>query len=247
MLLKDKIALVTGASRGIGQGIALALAREGAKVVGTATTEEGANRITQEFVAAHLDGCGMVLDATSQSSVDALIAAVKERYGAPNILVNNAAITADNLFLRMKDDEWSKVIETNLNSVYRLTKACIRDMLKARFGRIINIGSVVGSTGNAGQPNYAAAKAGLVGFAKSVAQELGSRNITVNTVSPGFIDTDMTRRLTEEQRAAILARIPMQAIGKPEDVAAAVVFFASNAAAYITGQNLHVNGGMYME
>lgn len=246
MLLQEKIALVTGASRGIGQGIALALGREGAVVVGTATTTEGANRITQVFQEQHIQGCGLVLDATSQTSIDTLMTTIKERYGAPTILVNNAAITQDNLFLRMKDDEWSRVIETNLNAVYRLTKACIRNMLKARWGRIINIGSVVGSTGNIGQANYAAAKAGLMGLAKSIAYEVGSRHITVNTVSPGFIDTDMTRQLPEEQRQAILERIPMQRIGQVEDVAAAVVFLASMAASYITGQTLHVNGGMYM-
>ena len=187
-----------------------------------------------------------MLNVTVQSSVDDVIAFIKENYGPISILVNNAAITKDNLFLRMKDDEWFQVIETNLNSIYRLSKACIRDMLKARWGRIINIGSVVGSTGNPGQTNYSAAKAGLLGFSKALALEVGSRDITVNTVSPGFISTDMTHVLTEEQRQAILQRIPMQRVGTADDIAAAVVFLASRAAGYITGQTLHVNGGMYM-
>lgn len=245
-LLKNKVALVTGASRGIGQGIALALGREGAIVIGTATTEAGADRITEALQAQGINGTGMVLNVTSQESIDAVLAAIKERFGAVSILVNNAAITQDNLFLRMKDEEWLQVMETNLNSIYRVTKNCIRDMLKARWGRVINIGSVVGSTGNPGQANYAAAKAGVLGFSKAVALEVGSRNITVNTVSPGFIATDMTDALNEEQRQAIFKQIPMQRIGSIEDVAAAVVFLASESAGYITGQTIHVNGGMYM-
>jgi 3-oxoacyl-[acyl-carrier protein] reductase len=243
---KDKVALVTGASRGIGRGILLALAREGATVVGTATTQDGADKITQALREVNANGCGMVLNVTSQESVDALLPAIKEKYGVVTILVNNAAITQDNLFLRMKEDEWFQVMETNLNSIYRLSKACIRDMLKARWGRIISIGSVVGSIGNPGQANYAAAKAGVIGFSKALALEVGSRDITVNTVAPGFVATDMTNALTDEQRDAIFQRIPMQRLGSVDDIAAAVVFLASQAAGYITGQTLHVNGGMYM-
>ncbi len=244
-ILKGKISLVTGASRGIGRGIALAIGYQGAVVVGTATTQEGADTITQLFQSEGITGHGMALNVTSQSSVEGTIAAIKERYGPVDILVNNAAITQDNLFLRMKEEEWQQVIDTNLNSIYRLAKSCIRDMLKARGGRIINIGSVVGSTGNPGQANYAAAKAGVIGFTKALALEVGSRDITVNTVSPGFIATDMTNALSDEQREAIFQKIPMQRLGTIEDIAAAVVFLASPAAGYITGQTLHVNGGMY--
>lgn len=242
----SKVALVTGASRGIGHAIALALGRAGATVIGTATTQEGADKITQVFKEAGIQGIGQDLDVSKQDSIDAALTAIKEKFGMPAILVNNAAITKDNLLMRMKDDEWNSVIETNLNSVYRITKACIRDMLKARWGRIVNISSIVGTTGNIGQVNYAAAKAGLLGFTKSLAQEIGTRNITVNAISPGFIDTDMTRRLPEEQRTLLLSHIPMQRWGTPEEVAAAVVFLTSEAAGYITGQTLHVNGGMYM-
>lgn len=241
-----RVALVTGATRGIGHGIALALGREGAAVIGTATTEQGADNITRALHAAGIEGCGLVLDVTSQDSIETAIATAKERYGMPAILVNNAAVTQDNLLLRMKEDEWSEVIDTNLSSIYRVTKACLRDMVKARWGRIINVSSVVGATGNAGQVNYAAAKAGLVGFTKALAQEVGSRDITVNAVAPGFIDTDMTRELSEDQRNMLLARIPIQRLGQPEDIATAVVFLASISAGYITGQTLHVNGGMYM-
>lgn len=246
MSLKGKIALVTGASRGIGQGIALALGREGATVIGTATTPEGVLKITNYFNEAKLDGHGALLDVASQSSIDDLIALIKERYSMPAILVNNAAVTRDNLLLRMKDDEWDTVIETNLKSIYRMTKSCLRDMLKLRWGRIISISSVVGSIGNPGQANYAAAKAGLIGFTKALAQEVGSRNITVNAVAPGFIDTDMTRQLAVEQQNALMERIPMARLGHVDDIAAAVVFLASDSASYITGQTLHVNGGMYM-
>lgn len=243
---KDKIALVTGASRGIGQSIALALGRENATVIGTATTEEGAERITQAFKSAGITGQGMMLNVSDPASIETLFAALKSQYAMPAILVNNAAITQDNLLLRMKDDEWNSVIETNLNSIFRMTKACLRDMVKARWGRIISLGSVVGSIGNAGQVNYAAAKAGLMGFTKALAQEVGSRDVTVNAVAPGFIDTDMTRDLAEEHRNALLQRIPMQRLGHADEIAAAVVFLASQGAAYITGQTLHVNGGMYM-
>lgn len=246
MLLKDKIVLVSGASRGIGNAIALALGREGATVIGTATKQEGADKITQLFKEHNITGCGMALNVTDQNSVNELINFIKEKYGAVTILVNNAAITEDNLFLRMKDEEWMSVIDTDLNSIFRLSKACMRDMLKARWGRIINIGSVVGSTGNPGQANYCAAKAGIIGFSKALAQEVGSREITVNTVAPGFITTDMTNALTDDQRQAIFSKIPMQKLGTVDDIAAAVVFLASPAAGYITGQTLHINGGLYM-
>lgn len=242
----NKVALVTGASRGIGHAIALALGREGATVIGTSTSEEGASKLTQAFKQAGITGYGLVLNVADASSIEQMLAKMKEKSGMPSILVNNAAVTHDNLFLRMKDDEWEKVIETNLTSIFRITKACVRDMLKARRGRIINIGSVVGTTGNAGQVNYATAKAGIIGFTKSLAQEIASREITVNVISPGFIDTDMTRELPEDQRNALLARIPIPRLGQPEDIAAAVVFLASDAASYITGQTLHVNGGMFM-
>ncbi len=243
---KGKIALVTGASRGIGHAIAQALGRKGAILVGTATTPEGAEKITEAFQKASIEGCGLTLNVAQPESIEATMKTIRERFGMPAILVNNAAITQDNLLLRMKDEEWDKVIETNLSSIFRLTKACLRDMLKARWGRIVNIGSVVGSSGNPGQVNYSAAKAGLIGFTKSLAQEVGSRDITVNAVAPGFIDTDMTRDLPEEQRNALLQRIPMQRLGHADDIAAAVVFLTSQAAGYITGQTLHVNGGMFM-
>src|SRR3990167_1023010 len=241
-----RVALVTGASRGIGLAIALHLGREGAIVIGTATTDQGADAITKHFQEAKIEGMGLALNVASQELINAAFDAIKSRYGTAAILVSNAAVTHDNLLLRMKEDEWQSVIDTNLSSIYRLSKACLRDMLKARFGRIICIGSVVGATGNAGQVNYAAAKAGLIGFTKALAQEVGSRDITVNAIAPGFIDTDMTRRLPDEQREILIQKIPMQRIGKPEDIAEAVVFLASNAAGYITGQTLHVNGGMYM-
>lgn len=241
-----KIALVTGASRGIGQGIAFALAKAGMTVIGTATTQEGADRITQLLQGQQFSGVGMMLNVTSQESIDNVLGAIKERFGAVNVLVNNAAVTQDNLFMRMKDEEWDQVLDTDLSSVFRLTKGCVRDMLKARWGRIINIGSVVGTTGNPGQANYCAAKAGVLGLTKAIALEIGSRNITVNTVAPGFIATDMTDALNDEQREAIFQRIPMQRMGSVEDIAAAVLFLASESAGYITGQTLHVNGGMYM-
>lgn len=246
MLLQTKVALVTGASRGIGQGIAVALGHEGALVIGTSTTDEGAQRITQLFEEEHISGCGLKLDVTSPESVDQVLSEIRERFGAVAILVNNAAVTHDNLLLRMKDDEWFKVMETNLNSIFRLTRICMRDMIKARWGRVINIGSVVGSLGNPGQSNYAAAKAGVVGFSKALACEVGARHITVNTVAPGFVDTDMSRKIPEAHREVLMQRIPLQRLGQVEDIASAVVFLASEKASYITGQTLHVNGGMYM-
>lgn len=243
---KGKVALVTGASRGIGQAIALGLGKEHATVIGTATTQEGAEKITESFKQAGIEGCGLMLNVKSQESIEAVFANIKANYGVPVILVNNAAITQDNLLLRMKEEEWDSVIETNLSSIYRITKVCLRDMLKARWGRIISIGSVVGATGNPGQVNYAAAKAGLVGFTKALAQEVGSRAITVNAVAPGFIDTDMTRSLSDEHRELLLQKIPMQRLGRVDEIAAAATFLASDVAGYITGQTLHVNGGMFM-
>jgi 3-oxoacyl-[acyl-carrier protein] reductase len=245
-MLENEIALVTGASRGIGRAIAHALGAEGATVIGTATSETGAQAIDKAFRAAGIKGRGMVLNVTDATSVDQVTRQVGEEFGVPTILVNNAGITRDNLLMRMKDEEWDAIIATNLSSVYRLSKACLRGMTKARKGRIINIASVVGSTGNAGQTNYAAAKAGLLGFTKSLAREVGSRGITVNAVAPGFIDTDMTRALTEAQREALLQGIPLNRLGKPEEVAAVVVFLASESGGYITGETLHVNGGMFM-
>ncbi|MGD2082875.1 MAG: 3-oxoacyl-ACP reductase FabG [Chromatiales bacterium] len=244
MKLDNQIALVTGASRGIGRAIALTLADRGARVIGTATTEAGAEAISGYLAAA--GGEGMALDVTDAASVDAVVKAVGERHGAPTVLVNNAGITRDNLLMRMKDEEWQAIIDTNLSSVFRMTRACLRAMMKARSGRIVNIASVVGATGNAGQCNYAAAKAGMLGFTKSLAREVGSRGITVNAVAPGFIDTDMTRALAEDQRTALLDTIPLGRLGDPGEVASAVAFLASSEAAYITGETLHVNGGMFM-
>ncbi|MBK5938989.1 3-oxoacyl-ACP reductase [Halochromatium roseum] len=246
-MLAGEIALVTGASRGIGAAIADELARLGAKVAGTATTETGAARIAERLGAA-AEGCiGLCLDVTKQASVDAALVAVEEQLGSkPTILVNNAGITRDNLLMRMKEAEWDAILDTNLTSAFRLCKACARSMTKARHGRIINVSSVVGVSGNAGQCNYAASKAGLIGFSKSLARELGPRGITVNVVAPGFIDTDMTRELPEAQRDALLASIPLGRLGAAEEIAAAVAFLAMPAAAYITGQTIHVNGGMLM-
>jgi len=244
--LNDEIALVTGASRGIGKCIALALGKQGAIVVGTATSEKGAEAISAYLTENGVKGQGMMLNVTDADSVAQLIAGMTEAFGAPGILINNAGITRDNLLMRMKDEEWDDIISTNLTSVYRLSKACLRAMTKARKGRIISISSVVGASGNAGQTNYAAAKAGLIGFTKSLAREVGSRGITVNAVAPGFIDTDMTRALPDAQREALLSNIPLRRLGQPEEIAAAVAFLASPAAAYITGETLHVNGGMYM-
>jgi 3-oxoacyl-[acyl-carrier protein] reductase len=245
-MLDGKVALVTGASRGIGKAIADALGKQGATVVGTATTDNGAAAITERFAADGIAGEGMCLDVGNDESVDAVIKAIGEKYGSITILVNNAGITRDNLLMRMKPDEWNSVVDTNLTSVYRVCKACLRAMMKARTGRIVNIASVVGASGNAGQTNYAAAKAGMFGFTKSLAQEVGSRGITVNAVAPGFIDTDMTRELPDQQRDALLAAIPLARLGQPEEIASVVAFLASDAAAYVTGETIHVNGGMYM-
>lgn len=241
--LEGKVSLVTGASRGIGKAIAEALVAQGATVVGTATSEKGAAAIS-EYLGEN--GSGKVLDVSSQESIEALLAAVKEQYGDVDILVNNAGITKDNLLMRMKDDEWQSILDTNLTSIFRMSKAVLRPMMKKRAGRIINIGSVVGSSGNPGQTNYSAAKAGLIGFSKSMAREIASRGITVNVVSPGFIDTDMTKVLTDDQKAGIMKDVPMERLGKPEEIAATVAFLASDGAAYITGETIHVNGGMFM-
>ncbi|MGD8956270.1 MAG: 3-oxoacyl-ACP reductase FabG [Chromatiaceae bacterium] len=245
-MLEGNIALVTGASRGIGAAIADQLGQQGATVVGTATTDAGAEAISRRLSEAGIKGQGMRLDVSDDASVEAVIAAIGEAYGPVTILINNAGITRDNLLMRMKTDEWDKVIDTNLSSVYRLSKACLRAMMKARTGRIINIASVVGTSGNPGQTNYSAAKAGMLGFTKSLAQEVGSRGITVNAVAPGFIDTDMTRDLPDAQRDTLLRHIPLGRLGRPEEIASVVAFLASDAAAYMTGETIHVNGGMYM-
>ena len=246
MVLSGDIALVTGASRGIGQAIALRLGASGASVIGTATSEKGAQAIQALFEEKGIEGLGLVLDVTQAESIDLVMARIKDAFGTPTILVNNAGITRDNLLMRMKDDEWDAVIDTNLGSVFRLCKACLRGMMKARRGRIINIGSVVGATGNPGQANYAAAKSGLIGFTRSLAREVGSRGITVNAVAPGFIDTDMTRALSDEQREMLIGQVPLERLGSVGDIAAAVHFLASPEASYITGATLHVNGGMFM-
>jgi len=244
MSLQGKVALVTGASRGIGAAIADALQAEGAIVIGTATSESGAAAINDRLAAA--GGAGRVLNVTEDGAIEALIDAIDKEFGAVAILVNNAGITRDGLLMRMKDDDWDAIMDTNLKSVFKASKAVLRGMMKARWGRIINIASVVGATGNAGQTNYAAAKAGIMGFTKSMAREVGSRNITVNCVAPGFIDTDMTRALPEEQRTALVGQISLGRLGDAKDIADATSFLASDRAAYITGQTLHVNGGMFM-
>jgi 3-oxoacyl-[acyl-carrier protein] reductase len=243
---QGKVALVTGASRGIGRAIALELGRNGAIVVGTATTESGAEKITAYFKENGIEGFGIALDVGSDESVSAVLTQIQERVGAPLILVNNAGITRDNLMMRMKDDEWHDVINTNLTSLYRLTKGVLRGMTKARWGRIISIGSVVGAMGNAGQVNYAAAKAGLEGFSRALAREVGSRAVTVNSVTPGFIDTDMTRELPEAQRDSLTSQIPLGRLGQAEEIAHVVAFLASEGAGYVTGATIPVNGGMYM-
>jgi 3-oxoacyl-[acyl-carrier protein] reductase len=245
-MLENQVALITGASRGIGNAIALALGAAGARIIGTATSADGAARLAEALASHGYNGRGAVLDAADPASIDALMAQLDQAGEVPTILVNNAAITRDTLLLRMKPEDWDAVIATNLTAVFRLSKACVRHMMKARSGRIVNLTSVVGLTGNPGQANYAAAKAGILGFTKSLARELGSRGITVNAVAPGFIDTDMTRALSEEQRAELLRQIPLGRLGTAAEVAAAVLFLVSPQSAYITGETLHVNGGMYM-
>ncbi|HEV2703054.1 MAG TPA: 3-oxoacyl-ACP reductase FabG [Steroidobacteraceae bacterium] len=245
-MFDNDVVLVTGGSRGIGRAIAVGMAAAGARVIGTSTSEAGAAELTATFTANGLNGRGAVLDVASDASIDALLADLEASASMPSILVNNAAITRDGLLLRMKPDDWNQVIATNLTAVYRLSKGVLRRMMKERRGRIINITSIVGVTGNPGQVNYAAAKAGILGFTKSLAQEVASRGITVNAVAPGFIDTDMTKALSEEQRAALTGRIPMERLGTAADVASAVLFLASPQAGYITGETLHVNGGLYM-
>jgi 3-oxoacyl-[acyl-carrier protein] reductase len=246
-MLQNQIAFVTGASRGIGHAIALELGSRGATVIGTATTEDGAQIISNYLQEAGVSGRGMALNVNNPVQMESVLKVVHEEFGDITILVNNAGITRDNLLLRMKDEEWDEILETDLKSVFRLSRAVLRAMMRSRFGRIINISSVVGATGNIGQSNYAAAKAGLIGFSKSLAREVGSRNITVNCVAPGFIATDMTRSLTEKQQQYLMQQIPLGRLGKPEDVASAVAFIASPAAGYITGATLHVNGGMFMD
>ncbi|AKJ42213.1 3-oxoacyl-ACP reductase FabG [Pragia fontium] len=243
MKLEGKIALVTGASRGIGRAIAEKLVSEGARVIGTATTENGAKAIS-EYLGTH--GKGMALNVTDSASIEAVLETIRAEFGEIDILINNAGITRDNLLMRMKDDEWQDILDTNLTSVFRLSKAVMRAMMKKRCGRIITIGSVVGTMGNAGQTNYAAAKAGLIGFSKSLAREVASRGITVNVIAPGFIETDMTRALTDEQRSGILSQVPANRLGEAKEIASAAAFLASDEAGYITGETLHVNGGMYM-
>ena len=245
-MLTGQIALVTGASRGIGQAIAKGLGTAGATVIGTATSQSGADSISQFLADNSLKGKGLVLNVSDKDSVADCIKQVGDEFGAPDILVNNAGITKDTLLMAMKDEQWDSVIDTNLSSIFRMSKAVIRGMMKKRNGRIISISSVVGASGNPGQTNYAATKAGLVGFSKSLAREIGSRNITVNAVAPGFIDTDMTRELDEKQKTALLGQIPLGRLGSADEIAATVVFLASPAAAYITGETIHVNGGMYM-
>ena len=246
MSLENETALITGASRGIGQAIAIELLAQGATVVGTATSEKGASAITDYIQQAGGKGIGLVLDVTSQESIDTAIKTIEEQFGSPSILVNNAGITRDNLMMRMKDEEWDAIMQTNLTSLFKVSRACMRAMMKARKGRIISIASVVAVSGNAGQTNYAAAKAGVIGFSKSLAREVGTRGITVNVVAPGFIDTDMTKALPDAQKEALLSQIPMNRLGDPAEIAKAVAFLASEGAGYITGETIHVNGGMYM-
>ncbi|MAX50534.1 MAG: 3-oxoacyl-ACP reductase [Methylophaga sp.] len=246
MSLDGKIALVTGATRGIGKAIAISLGEQGATVIGTATSENGAATISDFLKEANIQGRGIVLNVTDADAIDNVVSTIESEFGAPEILVNNAGITRDNLLMRMKDDEWDDIINTNLTPIYKLSKRCLRAMTKARWGRIITITSVVGAMGNAGQTNYAAAKAGVIGFSKSLAREVGARGITVNTVAPGFIDTDMTSSLPEAHKTALLEQVPLKRLGLPEEIAAAVSYLASTHAGYVTGETLHVNGGMYM-
>ena len=245
--MQARIALVTGASRGIGQAIALALGRQGATVIGTATSAVGAKTIDEALQAAGVNGAGMTLDVRDTAQCEAVVAAIQKQFGDIAILVNNAGVTRDNLLVRMKDAEWDDIMDTNLRPVFVLTRLVLRAMMKARWGRIVNVTSVVGAVGNAGQANYAAAKAGLAGFSKSVAREVGSRNITVNCIAPGFIDTDMTRALTDTQRKGLLTQVPLGRLGHVDEIAAAAVFLVSDGAGYITGSTLHVNGGMFMD
>jgi len=245
-MLTHQIALVTGASRGIGQAIAKGLGKENAIVIGTATSDAGAEKISAYLKESGVSGIGMTLNVSDADSIKACLATITKDFGTPDILINNAGITRDNLLMKMKDDEWDDIISTNLTSIFRMSKAVVRGMMKKRQGRIISISSVVGATGNPGQTNYAAAKAGLIGFSKSLAREIGSRNITVNTVAPGFIDTDMTRELGDEQREALIRQIPLNRLGQADEIAAAVVFLASPNASYISGETIHVNGGMHM-
>lgn len=244
--MENRVALITGASRGIGKAIALELGRAGAAVIGTATSDSGAEAISAYLKEAGVKGAGMALNVTDAAQVETVLESIRGQFGEVAILVNNAGITRDNLLMRMKESEWDDIMETNLKSVFRMSQAVLKGMMKARYGRIISIASVVGVAGNAGQTNYAAAKAGIIGFSKSLAREVGSRNITVNCVAPGFIDTDMTRALSEEHRNALLKQIPLGTLGQAEDIAAAVAFLASSRAGYVTGETLHVNGGMYM-
>ena len=246
MSLEGKVALVTGATRGIGRAIALNLGNQGATVIGTATSESGAETINAFLQDAGLKGKGVVLDVTDSDAIETVVSNIESEFGAPAILINNAGITRDNLLMRMKDEEWDDIISTNLTPIYKLSKRCLRAMTKARWGRIITITSVVGVMGNAGQTNYAAAKAGVIGFSKSLAREVGARGITVNAVAPGFIDTDMTSSLPEAHKTALLEQVPVKRLGEPEEIAAAVGFLASESAGYVTGETLHVNGGMYM-
>ena len=246
MSLEGKVALITGATRGIGRAIALSLGEQGATVVGTATSELGAQTINDFLKEAGITGAGLVLNVTDADSIETVVSTVEIDFSAPSILVNNAGITRDNLLMRMKDDDWNDIIETNLTPIFKLSKRCLRAMTKARWGRIITITSVVGVMGNAGQTNYAAAKAGVIGFSKSLAREVGPRGITVNAVAPGFIDTDMTRSLSDERKSALLDNVPVKRLGEPNEIAAAVKFLASESAAYITGETLNINGGMYM-
>lgn len=246
-VLTGKIALVTGASRGIGKAIAVTLGKAGAIVAGTATSANGADSISAYLKDAGLEGAGYTLNVTDSDACVSVVGAIDKRYGAISILVNNAGITRDNLLMRMKDQEWDDIMNTNLKPIFRLSKLVARPMMKSRYGRIINITSVVGSMGNAGQANYAAAKAGVEGFSKSMARELGSRNITVNCVAPGFIDTDMTKALSDDQRNSLVGHVPLGRLGRPDEVAAAVLFLASEGAAYVTGSTIHVNGGMLMD
>jgi 3-oxoacyl-[acyl-carrier protein] reductase len=246
-MLQNQIALITGTSRGIGKAIALKLGKDGATVVGTATTDEGAESISNYLNEAGIKGKGIVLNVNDTDQIKNLFTEIRKEFGEVTILVNNAGITRDDLLVRMKDEKWDEVIGTNLKAIFRLSREVLRAMMMARSGRIINISSIVGSTGNVGQSNYAAAKAGILGLSKSLAREVGSRNITVNCVAPGFIDTDMTRALSEKQQQDLLQYVPLKRLGKPEDIASAVAFLASPSAGYITGATLHVNGGMYME